>query len=152
MVFFFCFVLVAMEAVICIRFIATKSRVLVAPTCRSDQRGIDRYSHLPILDILQSDSFWGTVWCITPIVTECTFWTICYACCTLLTGSADFKISRLHAVVTLAFEGMCTPNPSGREICVQKFGNAYQRKEIEKRMPHFKSSFTTKFIKRLWAK
>ena len=41
-----------------------------------------------------------------------------------------------------------TPYASGRENCVQKFGNAYQRKQIEKRMPHFKSTFTTKFIKR----
>ena len=30
---------------------------------------------------------------------------------------------------------------SGREICVQKCVNAYQRKEIQKRMPHFKSTF-----------
>ena len=29
-----------------------------------------------------------------------------------------------------------------------KLRNAYQRKEIGKRMPHFKSSFTTKFIRR----
>ena len=44
---------------------------------------------------------------------------------------------------------MRTPYASGREICVQNFGNAYQGKEIEKRMPHFKSTLTTKFIKRL---
>ena len=34
---------------------------------------------------------------------------------------------------------MCTPYARGPEVCVQKFGNAYQRKEIEKRMTHFKS-------------
>ena len=37
---------------------------------------------------------------------------------------------------------------SRREICVQKFGNAYQREWIEKRMTHFKSTFTSGFIKR----
>ena len=41
-------------------------------------------------------------------------------------------------VVALAFEEMRTPYESGREICVQKSVNAYQPKEIEKRMPHFK--------------
>ena len=41
-------------------------------------------------------------------------------------------------VVALAFEEMRTPYESGREICLQKSVNAYQRKEIEKRMPHFK--------------
>ena len=48
--------------------------------------------------------------------------------------------------VTLAFEEMRTPYASGREICVQKCGNAYQRKEIEKRMTHFKSTFTTEVL------
>ena len=42
-----------------------------------------------------------------------------------------------HTAVALTFEEMRTPYASGRNICVQKFGNAYQRKEIEKRMPHF---------------
>ena len=41
------------------------------------------------------------------------------------------------SAVALAFEEMRTPHASWREICVQKFGNAYQRKEVEKRMPHF---------------
>ena len=50
--------------------------------------------------------------------------------------------------IALAFEEMRTPYASGWEICIQKFGNAYQRKEIEKRMAHFKSTFTTWFIKR----
>ena len=39
------------------------------------------------------------------------------------------------------------PYASGREIRVQKFGNAYKRKEIES-MPLFKSTFSTKFIRR----
>ena len=42
--------------------------------------------------------------------------------------------------VALAFEEMHTPYASGREICVQKVGNAYQWKEIEKRMTNFKST------------
>ena len=46
--------------------------------------------------------------------------------------------------VALAFEEMHTPYASGRE----KFGNVYQWKEIEKQMLHFKSTFTTEFIKR----
>ena len=46
----------------------------------------------------------------------------------------------MKRAVALAFEEMRTPYASGREICVQKFGNAYQRKEIEKRMPHFKTN------------
>ena len=50
--------------------------------------------------------------------------------------------------VALAFEEMRAPYASGREICVQNYGNAYQRKEIEKRMTHFKSTFSTGFIKR----
>ena len=33
--------------------------------------------------------------------------------------------------VALAFEEMRTPYASGREVCVQKFVNAYQRKETE---------------------
>ena len=37
------------------------------------------------------------------------------------------------AVVAIAFEEMHTPHASGREICVRKFGNAYQPKGIEKR-------------------
>ena len=43
------------------------------------------------------------------------------------------------AAVTLAIEEMRTPYTSEREICVQKFGNAYQRKEIGKRMVHLKA-------------
>ena len=43
----------------------------------------------------------------------------------------------VHPISAVAFEEMRTPYPSGREICVQKFGNAYQRKEIEKRMTQF---------------
>ena len=39
--------------------------------------------------------------------------------------------------VAVAFEEMRTPYASGREICAQKFENAYKRKEMEKRMPHF---------------
>ena len=54
----------------------------------------------------------------------------------------------LQTAVALAFEEMRTPYASGREICGKIFGNAYQRKEIEKRMPHFESTFTTEFIKR----
>ena len=50
--------------------------------------------------------------------------------------------------VALAFEETHTPYASGREICVQKFGNVYQRKEQEKWMLHFKSTFGIKFIKR----
>ena len=42
---------------------------------------------------------------------------------------------------------MRTPYASGREIYVQKFGNAYQRKEIDRRMPLFYCTFTSKFIK-----
>ena len=53
----------------------------------------------------------------------------------------------LPAGVALAFEEMHIPYTSGREICVQKVRNVYQWKEIGKRMPHFKCSFTTKFIK-----
>ena len=50
-------------------------------------------------------------------------------------------------MVALAFEEMCTPYASGQEVVYKKFGNTYQRKEIEKWMPHFQSTFTTKFIK-----
>ena len=52
------------------------------------------------------------------------------------------------AAVALAFDEIGTPSASGRETCVQKFENAYQRKEIEKPLTHFKSIFTTRFIKR----
>ena len=47
--------------------------------------------------------------------------------------------------VALAFEEMRTPYASGREICVQKFGNAYQRNERDsaKWMARFKSTFAT---------
>ena len=48
--------------------------------------------------------------------------------------------------VALVFEEMCTPSASGQEICVQKFRNAYLWKK-KKKMPHFKSPFTTRFIK-----
>ena len=50
--------------------------------------------------------------------------------------------------VTLAFEEMRTPYRSGQDICLQIFGNAYQRKYVQKWMTHFKSTFTTRFIKR----
>ena len=43
--------------------------------------------------------------------------------------------------VALTFEEMRTSYASGREICIQELGNTYQRKEIEKGMPHFKSIF-----------
>ena len=35
----------------------------------------------------------------------------------------------------------------GREICIWKLGNVYQRKVTEKQMMHFKSTFTTRFIR-----
>ena len=38
-------------------------------------------------------------------------------------------ISMNDVGVALTFEEMRTPYAGGREICVQKFGNAYQRKE-----------------------
>ena len=56
-------------------------------------------------------------------------------------------VTVMVTAVTLTFEEMRTPYASRRESCIQKFGNAYQWKEIDKRMPHFKSTFTTKFIK-----
>ena len=65
------------------------------------------------------------------------------------TSSQDGTRIEIPPAVALAFEGMRTPYASGREICVQKFGKGYQRKEAEKRMTHFKSTFSTiKFIKR----
>ena len=51
------------------------------------------------------------------------------------------------AAVALTFKEMSTPYASGRENCVRKFGNAYQRKEMEKRMTHSKSTFTTRLIR-----
>ena len=51
--------------------------------------------------------------------------------------------SKCRPAVALAFEEMRAPYASEEEICVQKFGNAYQRKEIEKRMTHFESTFTS---------
>ena len=42
--------------------------------------------------------------------------------------------------VAVAFEEMSTLHANGLEICVQRFGNAHQRKEIEKRIPHFKTN------------
>ena len=53
--------------------------------------------------------------------------------------------------VALAFEEMRTSYASGREICVQKFGNAYQRKKIEKWMPHFNSTFQIQWNKMFFA-
>ena len=47
--------------------------------------------------------------------------------------------TQLPSAVALAFGEMRTPYASGRELCEQKFGNVYQRKEIEKQMTHFKS-------------
>ena len=41
-------------------------------------------------------------------------------------------------VAAVAFEEMHTLSASGQEMCVQKFGNVYQRKETEKQMTHFK--------------
>ena len=38
------------------------------------------------------------------------------------------------------------------EICIWKLENAYQWKEIEKQMTHFKSTFTTRFIKQFTKK
>ena len=52
------------------------------------------------------------------------------------------------AAVALAFVELRTPYASEWEICVQKFGNAHQRKEKGKRMTHFKSTSCTGFIKR----
>ena len=62
--------------------------------------------------------------------------------------SKKYTVALVSSVVALAFEEMRTPYASGRGICVQKFGNVYQWKEIDKQMLHFKSTFTTKFIKR----
>ena len=50
------------------------------------------------------------------------------------------RVRPLISAFPLAFEEMRTPYASGREICVQKLRNAYQRKEIAKRMTHFKST------------
>ena len=36
---------------------------------------------------------------------------------------------------------------SAQEICIQKIRNAFQQKEIEEQMTHFKSTFTTRFTK-----
>ena len=47
----------------------------------------------------------------------------------------------VHPAVVLAFEEMRTPHASRREICIQKFGNAYQRNETEKRTTHLKAPF-----------
>ena len=50
------------------------------------------------------------------------------------------------SAVALAIE-MPTLYASGRrEICVQKLGNAYQRKEIEKHMTHFTIGFNKRFF------
>ena len=43
--------------------------------------------------------------------------------------------------VALVFGERRTPCASGREMCVQKFGNACQRKELEKWMARFESTF-----------
>ena len=40
------------------------------------------------------------------------------------------NIHQKTSAVALAFEEVRIPHASGREVCVQKFGNAYQRKEI----------------------
>ena len=53
---------------------------------------------------------------------------------------------RLGAAVALAFEEVGPPDD---KICVQKFGNVYQRKKKKKRKTHFKSTFTSGFIKRI---
>ena len=55
-------------------------------------------------------------------------------------------IQYIYSAAALAFEEMRTPYTSRREICVQKFQNAYQRKQIEKRMMHSESTFG--FVKR----
>ena len=67
----------------------------------------------------------------------------------LVTGALVSIRTRLRlSAVALAFDEMRTPYPSGQEICVQNFGNAYQWREIETRMTHFKSTLSTGFIKR----
>ena len=63
--------------------------------------------------------------------------------CNSVNVTTEMFISTASSVpaVALAFEEMCTPHARGLQICVQRFGNAYQRKEIEKRMTHFKAPF-----------
>ena len=68
------------------------------------------------------------------------------------TRMCEYRKRRLQpscgSAVALVLEQMRAPYASGRYICEQKFRNAYKRKEIAKRMPHFKSTFNTKSIKR----
>ena len=67
------------------------------------------------------------------------------------TWPVTWSALKVWPAVALAFEEMRTPYASGREVCVQKFGNAYQRKEIEKRMTHFKSIFQIQWNKMFFA-
>ena len=55
--------------------------------------------------------------------------------------------------VALAFEQMRTPYASGLETCVRNLGNAYQQKQIEKRLTHFQSTFpqSPAFLRRPYA-
>ena len=66
----------------------------------------------------------------------------------LVASSASECGVYLRPAVSLAFEEMRTPYASGWGICVQKFGNTCQRKEVGKWITLLKSTFTTGFIKR----
>ena len=76
--------------------------------------------------------------------------------------SCDFQVQNTLLVTTgiiakgnvhnqwshyVALEKILTLYSSGQENCVQKFGNPYQWKEVEKQTLHCKSTFTTKLIK-----
>ena len=70
----------------------------------------------------------------------------CYLC------SPNFPrvLMRLYSTAhtTVAFDEMRTQYASEQEICVPKFGNAYQWKPVETQVTHFKSTFSAKLIKR----
>ena len=72
----------------------------------------------------------------------------------LLTVNANLQmvvtvLLKTLSMVALAFEEMRKPYAIGRDICLRKLGNTYQRKEIEKQMTHFKSTrFSKKTLSR----